>query len=114
MRAFLFTVTTALTALVASSPTPRQTDSYVGYLISTFTDDVPKVQQYLSDGNSASNFTFLNDGQPILTSTVGTEAVRDIFLATNVNRTEFFLLGTGESFPGSDGSLTNTRTCVNK
>ncbi|KAK7736967.1 hypothetical protein SLS53_006722 [Cytospora paraplurivora] len=49
---------------------------------------------YLSNGNSATNFTFLNDGKPILASTVGTKAVRDVYLTTNANRSEFFILGT--------------------
>lgn len=99
MLASTLTVATTFAAIAASSPITRQTNTtYVGYLISTFTDDVPEIQQYLSNGNSATNFTFLNDGQPILASTVGTKAVRDVFLATNANRSEFFTLGTGESF----------------
>jgi hypothetical protein len=68
---------------------------YVGYLVSTFTDANPKVQQYLSNGNSAYSFRFLNDGNPVLASTVGTQAVRDIFLATNTARSELYLLATG-------------------
>lgn len=101
MRNFPLAVATSLAALlVASSPTSRATDTdYVGYLISTFTDAVPQVQQYLSDGNSASSFTFLNGGEPILASTVGTKAVRDVFLATNDVRSEFFIIATGESHP---------------
>lgn len=97
--ATLIVATTALAALlVASSPAPRATDTdYVGYLISTFTDEVPQIQQYLSNGNNASSFTFLNDGKPILASTVGTKAVRDVFLATNDDRSGFFLIATGKS-----------------
>lgn len=96
MRTSPLTLATSLAALlVASSPTSRQADtSYVGYLITTFTDAVPKVQQYLSNGNSASSFTFLNGGEPILASTVGTKAVRDVFLATNDARSEFFIIAT--------------------
>lgn len=74
----------------------RQTSDYVGYLISTFSDARPQVQQYLSNGNSASSFTFLNDGQPILASTVGTKGVRDIFLTTNNDRSQYFLIATGK------------------
>ncbi|ROV88546.1 hypothetical protein VMCG_10391 [Cytospora schulzeri] len=99
MRTFHITLvaTTALATLVASSPTPRATNTstdYVGYLVTTFTDAVPQVQQYLSNGNSASSFTFLNDGEPILASTVGSKAVRDVFLATNDVRSEYFILAT--------------------
>lgn len=83
-------------ALTSASPTVRQSSNYAGYLISTFTDAKPQIQQYLSDGNSASAFTFLNGGEPILASDVGTKGVRDIFLATNDARSEFHLIATGE------------------
>ncbi|OTA62876.1 glycoside hydrolase family 43 protein [Hypoxylon sp. EC38] len=86
---------TTLVAVVAASPTtPRAASNYVGYLISTFTDAIPKVQFHLSEGNSASSFSFLNKGEPVLASTVGTKAVRDIFLATNSARSEYYLLAT--------------------
>ncbi|KUI56290.1 hypothetical protein VP1G_03640 [Cytospora mali] len=109
---------TALAALVSGSPHPRQTnETYVGYLISTFTDAVPKIQQYLSNGNSASSFTFLNDGQPILASTVGTKAVRDVFLAKNDDRTEFFLIATdldvnADGFSWDQATRTGSRGIV--
>ena len=95
-RVFLTAVSAALG--VVGSPTAinsRQTASYVGYLISTFSDARPQVQQYLSNGNSASSFTFLNGGQPILASTVGTKGVRDIFLTTNDDRSQYYLIATG-------------------
>lgn len=99
MQALTFLLTAASTALgVVASPTPintRQADSYVGYLISTFSDAKPQVQQYLSNGNSASSFTFLNGGQPILASTVGTKGVRDIYLTTNADRSQYYLIATG-------------------
>ncbi|KAF7548260.1 hypothetical protein G7Z17_g7159 [Cylindrodendrum hubeiense] len=82
------------TALVASSPTSRQSTSYAGYLISTFSDANPQVQWHLSNGNSASSFRFLNDGNSVLASTVGTKGVRDIFLTTNSARSEYFLIAT--------------------
>ncbi|KUI65416.1 hypothetical protein VM1G_00093 [Cytospora mali] len=120
MRTFTLglAVATALAVLASGSPYPRQTDeTYVGYLISTFTDAVPKVQQYLSNGNSASSFTFLNDGQPVLASTVGTKAVRDIFLAKNDDRTEFFLIATdldvnADGFSWDQATRTGSRGIV--
>src|SRR3569833_2537926 len=50
--------------------------SYVGYLISTFSDKNPTVQWYLSKGNDPSTYSFLNKKQPILRSTVGAGAGR--------------------------------------
>ncbi|POS73053.1 glycoside hydrolase family 43 [Diaporthe helianthi] len=93
---FLTAISAALGVVVGSplDVNARQTSDYVGYLISTFSDARPQVQQYLSNGNSASSFTFLNDGQPILASTVGTKGVRDIFLTTNDDRSQYYLIAT--------------------
>ena len=98
MRAFKFLATALLASLVEAVPAQKaaQTD-YVGYLISTFSDPTPQVQWHLSDGKSASSFKFLNDGSPVLTSNVGTKGVRDIFLATNSKRSEYFTIATGTS-----------------
>src|SRR3569833_832787 len=76
----------------ASEQAPR---SYVGYLISTFSDKNPTVQWYLSKGNDPSTYSFLNKKQPIIRSTVGTRAVRDVFLATNSARDQWFMICTG-------------------
>ncbi|KAI0183739.1 family 43 glycoside hydrolase [Xylaria flabelliformis] len=89
-------IITALMSAVASSPIEiGQTSNYVGYLVSTFSDASPQVQFYLSNGNSPTNFSFLNKGKPVLASTVGTKGVRDIFLATNAARSEYYILATG-------------------
>jgi putative alpha-1,2-mannosidase len=69
--------------------------NFVGYLISTFSDANPTVQFYLSKGNDPSSYSFLNRGRPALSSSVGTRAVRDVFLAVNGNRTQWFMIGTG-------------------
>jgi hypothetical protein len=83
--------------LLASSvaASVQANSSYVGYLISTFSDRNPTVQWYLSKGNDPSTYSFLNKGEPILRSTVGTRAVRDVFLATNSARDQWFMLCTG-------------------
>lgn len=96
MRVLSILTAVASAALVAANPVPRQATNYVGYLISTFSDANPKVQFHLSNGNSASSFKFLNKGQPVLTSTVGTKAVRDVFLTTNAARSEWYIIATGE------------------
>ncbi|KAI5360181.1 putative glycosyl hydrolase, five-bladed beta-propellor domain superfamily [Septoria linicola] len=95
-----------LTALLASSaalctasailPTRQEASApqYAGYLISTFSDPNPAVQWWLSNGNDPGSYTFLNNGQAILPSTVGTRGVRDIFLTHNSARTKWFLLAT--------------------
>lgn len=76
---------------------PRQNASpqFTSYLISTFSDANPAIQWHLSTANSlASPFTFLNGGEPILSSTVGTRGVRDIYLTHDGARSKWFLLAT--------------------
>ncbi|KAI0101187.1 glycoside hydrolase family 43 protein [Daldinia grandis] len=95
MRTVFAVFIAALASTIVASPTvPRQASNYVGYLVSTFSDVNPKIQFHLSNGNNALSFKFLNKGNAVLASTVGTKAVRDIFLATNSARSEYFLLAT--------------------
>ncbi|RYP68795.1 hypothetical protein DL770_008377 [Monosporascus sp. CRB-9-2] len=95
MRALSLFIAAASAVLGSASPTaPRQASNFVGYLVSTFSDPNPRVQMHLSDGNSATNFRFLNGGNAVLASTVGTRAVRDIYLTTNSARSEYFLIAT--------------------
>ncbi|KAL6707354.1 hypothetical protein ACN47E_004133 [Coniothyrium glycines] len=95
---FITLISAAVTVLSASSNpvdiTERQTSTYAGYLISTFSDPNPRVQLYLSDGNSATKFFKLNGGKEVLTSTVGTKGVRDIFLTSNAARTQWYMIAT--------------------
>ena len=86
-------------ALAAPTSPSLQTraESYVGYLVSTFSDATPAIQFHLSKGNDAGSYTFLNKGQPVLKSTVGTKGVRDIFLAHDGARTKYYMIATGES-----------------
>jgi hypothetical protein len=84
-------------AAPASSSLQIRAESFVGYLVSTFSDATPAVQLHLSKGNDAGSYTFLNKGQPVLKSTVGTKGVRDIFLAHDGARTKYYMIATGES-----------------
>lgn len=79
-----------------SSPLNNCQATYGGYLISTFSDANPTVQWYLSNDNSPTNFTKINGGNSVLTSTVGTRAVRDVYLAANGARDQFYLIATGK------------------
>lgn len=103
MRFLSYTIAAAAAVVSLVTATPVQNDkrqsSYVGYLISTFSDVNPKVQWYLSNGNSPTSFVKLNKGNPVLTSTVGTKAVRDVFLASNAARTQYYMIATGTFSP---------------
>ncbi|THW62303.1 family 43 glycoside hydrolase [Aureobasidium pullulans] len=84
----------SVTAAPASTSLQTRADSYVGYLVSTFSDVTPAVQFHLSKGNDAGSYTFLNKGQPVLKSTVGTKGVRDVFLAHDSARTNYYMIAT--------------------
>ena len=88
-------------AAPASATLQNRAENYVGYLVSTFSDVTPAVQLHLSKGNDAGSYTFLNKGQPVLKSTVGTKGVRDIFLARDGARTNYYMIATGKSCFGS-------------
>lgn len=87
---------TALLSLGTASPVEKRESAYAGYLISTFSDVNPTVQWYLSNDNSPTSFTEINGGNSVLISTVGTKAVRDVYLASNGVRNRFYLIATGE------------------
>lgn len=97
MRFFSYSVAaiSALLSLGAATPVDKRQTTYAGYLISTFSDVNPTVQWYLSNGNSPTSFTKINGGKPVLKSTVGTKAVRDVYLTSNSARNKFYLIATG-------------------
>jgi hypothetical protein len=99
MQATLFRLLTCGLLLGGSAAAQSNSTAYVGYLISTFSDANPTVQWYLSKGNDPSTYSLLNKSQPVFKSTVGTKAVRDVFLATNNARNEWFMICTGEQRP---------------
>lgn len=88
-------VATALLSFGSASPVGKHQNAYAGYLISTFSDVNPTVQWYLSNDNSPTSFTKINGGNSVLTSTVGTKAVRDVYLTSNSARDQFYLIATG-------------------
>ena len=55
----------------------RADSSLVGYLGAFFLGNTENVYFYLSNGNSATSFSALNGGSPVLVPTLGTRGVRD-------------------------------------
>jgi hypothetical protein len=101
-------------ATATAAVIPRQDDPYAGYLLSTFSDADPRVFWYLSTAESPLAFTPLNGGEPVLGSTVGTQAVRDIFLTSNDVRSEYFVIATGISLRLSDHNENAARVWLTK
>ncbi|KAF3036033.1 hypothetical protein E8E12_002576 [Didymella heteroderae] len=83
LTSYSLAAATVLSSFSSASPIVKRQSAYAGYLISTFSDANPTVQWYLSNGNSPTSFTKINGGNPVLTSTVGTKAVRDVYLTSN-------------------------------
>ncbi|KAI1640697.1 beta-xylosidase/Xylanase [Biscogniauxia mediterranea] len=81
-----------------ASHIPRAvTDPYEGYAFAYFTGDTvagEKIYLAASTGNDALDWTELNGGQAVLTSTMGTKGLRDPFVMRSVEGDKFFLLAT--------------------
>ncbi|KAK9425301.1 hypothetical protein SUNI508_13173 [Seiridium unicorne] len=75
----------------------RQTDALEDYLFAYFTNDTlagEKIYFAASNGNDALDWTELNNGQPVLTSTLGTGGVRDPFIIRSPDGSTFYLIAT--------------------
>lgn len=75
----------------------RQSDAYEGYLFAYFTGDTiagEKIYFAASNGNNALNWTELNNGEAVLTSTMGTGGVRDPFIMRSHDGSTFYLIAT--------------------
>jgi hypothetical protein len=92
----LLFLVTASSAFQNTTAGETAASNFAGYLISTFSDANPTVQLHLSRGNDPSSFIFANRGRPVMTSTVGTRAVRDVYLTCNNDRSQWYMIGTGK------------------
>ena len=95
----LSTVAVAALTLGAATATPAQAaEPYAGYVFAYFTGEgtANGEQIYLaaSRGNDPLKFDELNDGQPVLTSTLGDKGVRDPFLIRSPDGGKFYLIAT--------------------
>jgi beta-xylosidase len=96
----LSTVTTAALLVGAAVATPAAAAAapYAGYVFAYFTGEgtANGEQIYLaaSRGDDPLKFDELNDGQPVLTSTLGDKGVRDPFLIRSPDGGRFYLIAT--------------------
>lgn len=90
----LLGVTTAVAHFSQRTTNQNETD-YQGYAFLYFTgSNNEKIYIASSNGNDALSFTELNDGQPILTSTMGDKGLRDPFVMRSAEGDKFFILAT--------------------
>lgn len=86
---------------------------FEGYVFAYFTNNTragEKIYLAASNGNNALSWKELNNGQPIITSTQGTQGLRDPFLIRSPDGGKFFLIATDLSI----GSGTSWGAAVTK
>lgn len=86
-------------ALVGAKPVLQRAaqEAFEGYVFAYFTNNTlagEKIYLAASNGNNALSWTELNNGQPIVTSTLGTKGLRDPFLIRSPEGDKFFLIAT--------------------
>lgn len=99
MAAVLLASVIALMSSAAADPrTSGGHQPYAGYLFTYMTGegttDGEQVYFALSDGNDPLRWRELNDGEPVLTSTLGEEGVRDPFVVRSPLDGTFYLIAT--------------------
>lgn len=89
------TATRNIALRVQPLPAPADYDAYAfAYFAGESTDDGEKIYLGASRGNDPLDYDVLNDGRPILTSTLGTRGTRDPFIIRSAEGDRFFLLAT--------------------
>ena len=84
------------------------TDNPFGYLLVHFIEDpdgyAEKIYMDLSDGDNPRRWIPLNDGKPILTSTIGTTGVRDPHIIRNPQTGTWYVIATDLRVFGGDNA----------
>ncbi|WP_181148069.1 alpha-L-arabinofuranosidase C-terminal domain-containing protein [Arthrobacter sp. MYb213] len=84
-------------ATTAESGDPAS-DNYEAYVFPYFTgestDDGEKIHMAVSQKNDPNSWHTLNDGEPVLESTLGTKGLRDPFLIRSNDGSKYYLLAT--------------------
>jgi beta-xylosidase len=92
-------------ATATTSDTTDGEGEYAGYLFSYFTGegtaDGEQVYFGLSEGNDPLHYRTLNDGEPVLTSDLGDEGVRDPFIIRDPRDGTFYQIATDLKVHGS-------------
>ncbi|GAK65661.1 uncharacterized protein PAN0_009d3879 [Moesziomyces antarcticus] len=87
----------ATTAVSAPVGMVSRAETYVGYGFYYFIGNAAgeeRIFAAVSQGNSPTAWDLVNGGQPILTSTVGTQGVRDPSIVRSADGSKFYLLAT--------------------
>ncbi|MBB2948947.1 beta-xylosidase [Actinoplanes lutulentus] len=99
------------TAVVPARPAAAP---YEGYLFSYFTGEGSsngeQVYNALSDGNDPLRWREINNGQPVLTSTLGTQGLRDPFIIRSPEGDKFYQIATDLKIYGNGDWDASQRT----
>lgn len=98
-------------------PMPSGTDKTEAYFWTFFTGEgqgAERVSIAASKGNDALSWNTLNEGQPIFTSTVGTEGLRDPFIIRAPEGDKFYMIATDLKVAGLAGGFTTAQISGSK
>ncbi|ROS29895.1 Ig-like protein group 4 [Rathayibacter sp. PhB127] len=88
------TVSLPVTVLAASPLDPADLDAYLFVYFTGDSVEGEKLRFATSDGDNALQWKTLNDAQPVLTSTKGTQGLRDPYILRSAEGDRFFLIAT--------------------
>ena len=98
-------------------PMPAGTDEMEAYFWTFFTGEgqgAERVSIAASKGNDALAWNTLNGGQPIFTSTVGTEGLRDPYIIRSPEGDKFYMIATDLKVAGLAGGFTTAQISGSK
>ena len=92
---FLMLVSSAVATNVATQRSANALDPFTGYLMAHFTGESATGEQiYLAHSTNGLNWTDLNNGSPVLLSTIGTRGVRDPALVRSPAGDRYWIIAT--------------------
>ncbi|WP_406446507.1 family 43 glycosylhydrolase [Streptomyces sp. NBC_01613] len=105
----LFTAPPSTAGTARSGAPPVSHPKYAGYLFAYFTGegtaDGEQIRYALSRGNDPLHWRELNQGKPVLTSTIGEKGLRDPFVIRSPKGDKFYLIATDlRMYHNSSGS----------
>lgn len=90
------TATKEIEVNVKAAPAPISADDYVGYLFGHFIGEggADQEQIYFATSTDGRNFNDMNEGKPVVVSTVGEEGLRDPYMYRSAEGDRFFIVAT--------------------
>lgn len=98
-------------------PMPTGTDDTEAYVWTFFTGEgqgAERVSIAASKGNDALSWNTLNNGEPLFTSTVGTQGLRDPFIVRSPEGDRFYMIATDLKVAGLAGGFTTAQISGSK